>query len=540
MSGHLASRRGVSGEHSAAIDALFTRYDNERSPGVNIAVIRHDRVVHQRGYGVANVEDDVPFAPNTVLRLGSTTKHLCAACVLLLESRGVLTLQDDVRHWLPELPRFEPPIRLEHLLAMTSGLRDGLNMLLFAGMGVNTVITRKQVLALLCNETTTMFAPGEDCRYSNTNYALLSELIERVSGMPLAEFMTKELFAPLGMHDTALVPYTTSVITNAARGYQRNGDAYEQGAMLVELSGDGGVASTLEDMVRWYRAYTQHTSPVPDLRARLEAPRRLNDGRVVEYRLGINVRRRDGVLQVSHAGGMPGYLCDFAIYPEQSLGIVLFSNVLDPQILDASERVAALILGTDGAVHGRAHTRSAPLGFFASVAAGLLIELAERDGEIVLFLLGEMHPLGWTAGATALESRKRGVVVRIEPRDDAVDLVLGAMPPVRMDRVARPEPRTGTELSGYIGRYGSRVMNEYHDVDAVDGQLVVTLSSPLRSLVWKNFVHVTGDLFTSVIDGEPSLTNVQILFRRDADAVCGLTYNLARCCGVAFERTDTR
>src|SRR5262245_15850390 len=205
MNGYLQSRAGVASEYSRAIDALYAEYDRAGSPGLNIAVLKSGQVIHQRGYGVANVEDDVPFAADTVLRLGSTTKHLCATCILILESRGLLTLQDDVHKHIPELSDFGVTLRLSHLLTMTSGLRDGLNMLLFAGLGAANDVSRAQITQLACRDTTLMFEPGDDCVYSNTNYALLSTVIERVSGISLAEFMARELFAPLGMVDTKLV-----------------------------------------------------------------------------------------------------------------------------------------------------------------------------------------------------------------------------------------------------------------------------------------------------------------------------------------------
>ena len=531
MSAHLLSRQGIVGDHSARIDQLFSAYDRPSNPGVNLVVVHRGAVIHQRGYGVANVEDDVPFTAQTVLRLGSTTKHLCATCLLMLEDRGLIGLDDDVRRVLPEVPDFGATITLRHLLTMTSGLRDGLNLLLFAGMGAESPISRAHVMRLLERENTLMFAPGDDFSYSNTNYALLSAVIERVAGGTIAQFMERELFAPLGMHQSALVPHMQASIPHAARGYVPAGEGtWQQGLMKFELCGDGGVVSTLEDMLRWFHHYRGDGGP----RARLEAPTRLNDGRLVDYRLGINVARHDGLLEVSHAGGMPGFLCDFAFFPEEDLGIVLFANVLAPAILEAPRHIARIALARR-TPHAGPPKYAPPRGFFASRTENLLIEIVKVDGVWTCYLLGEAHELQ-PVGDGTFASAKRGAVLTIRAGAGGVTLMLGCTS-IAMEQVDVPRLRPEAPLERYEGRFWSPVLRELHAVTARDGRLEVAIDSPLRDLVWKRFLPVAADLFTSQIDGEPSLTNVQIGFRRDASgAVTGLAYNLARCRNVTFER----
>ena len=540
MNGYIDSRVGVAGEFSRAIDTLYAEYDRDGSPGVNIAVIKSGRVIHQRGYGVANVEDDMPFTANTVLRLGSTTKHLCATCILILESRGLLTLQDDVHKHIPELPDFGETLRLSHLLTMTSGLRDGLSMLLFAGLGAQSDVSREQITTLACRDTTLMFRPGDDCTYSNTNYTLLSTIIERLSGVSLGEFMAQELFAPLGMNDTKLVPRLTQTIAHAARGYVPNAaTGFDEGLMLVELSGDGGVVSTLHDMALWFANYRNDHVFGANYRQRLEASFPLNDGRTIDYRLGINVSTYRDEIKVSHAGGMPGFLCDFVFLPHADLGIVLLSNVFHPTLLDTPDRIADIVL------HGGKKTKlrgdklhDAPVGFFASATD--LVQLERRDDGLVCFYLGEMHPLRKIRHGV-LTSAKRGALIQILWREDAPDTIeinLGCMPAIALHRVTIPSPPR--DLHVFSGTYFNSVMREYHIVTAREDHLDVVLDSPLRALVWKKLLPVDGDLFTTEIAGEPSLTNVQVAFRRDrSGTIAGFTYNLSRCKAVHFQRVSS-
>ena len=451
-----------------------------------------------------------------------------------------MTLQDDVHQHVPELPDFGVTLRLSHLLTMTSGLRDGLSMLLFAGLGAQNDVSREQINTLACRDTALMFRPGDDCIYSNTNYALLSTIIERLSGLSLSEFMAQELFAPLGMHDTKLVPRLTQTIAHAARGYVPNAPTgYDEGLMLVELSGDGGVVSTLHDMALWFANYRNGQVFGTNYRQRLEASFPLNDGRTIDYRLGINVSTYRDEIKVSHAGGMPGFLCDFVFLPHADLGILLLSNIYHPALLDSPDRIVDIVLHDGQRLEPhRDDLRDVPVGFFASATE--LVQIERRDDELVCFFLGEMHPLQKIQNGV-WASAKRGALIQILWREDAPDAItlnLGCSPAIELHRVTIPAaPR---ELRAFSGTYFSSVLREYHIVSAYEDHLDVVLDSPLRSLVWKKLVPVDGDLFTTEIAGEPSLTNVQLSFRRDRlGAVTGFTYNLSRCKGVHFQHVSS-
>ncbi len=549
MSGVTLSKSGIAGDYSSQIDALFSEYDKPHSPGVNLAVVSQGIVIHQRGYGVANLEDDVPFTAETILRLGSTTKHMCATCILILENKGLLNLEDDIRQHLPELPEFGARISVNHLLTMTSGFRDGLNMLLFSGLGVENNISRSQITELLTRDTSLMFQPGDNCTYSNTNYVLLSSIIERLSGATIADFMQTEIFEPLGMLNSKLAPEMASSTPHAARGYVPHEDGdYEDGLMLVELSGDGGVVSTLNDMVRWFHNYRNDELFGPDFRHRLEAENRLNDGQLIEYRCGINVTRQSGELKVSHAGGMPGYLCDFAYFPDRDLGIILFTNVFDPGLLETPDKIAGIIPGqTEHAGVSSSIPEAGmelPLGCFASETDALILETAREQDAWVCYFLGERHCLK-NSGHNTFIGLKTGSPLKIilstsegnVLEGNGFKLVLGNTPVINLTKPVDSPDRHLTQLADYEGQYWSDVLQETHLVTVHNTGVEIELTSPLRNLVWKEFNHVTGDLFTSVIAGEPSSTNVQILFTRDeSNQVNGLRYNLSRCLDVRFEK----
>ncbi len=550
--GYKASRLGITGALSARIDELFAKWDRDHSPGAIVAVYHGGNVIHQRGYGVANIEDDVPFTADTVLRLGSTTKHLCATCILVLENQGKLGLDDDIRQFVPEMPDYGVVITLRHLLTMTSGLWDGINILLFAGLDVDTPVTREQFLHLYPSQEKLMFNPGDDCTYSNTNYSLLTLVIEHISGMSISEFMAAELFSPLGMEHTSLTPYITKITANMARGYvpAANGK-FEAGYMMIEMDGAGGVDSTINDMLKWFANYRDDKHFGPDYRQRMESENRLNDGRLLDYRLGINVMDYRGMEVVRHAGGMPGYLCDFVFFPQADLGIVLFTNLLDPKLLELPDRIADIVLEKefDQPLEstfldtGREEV-AALAGVYASEEEELVLELADQDGKLVCYLLGDINPLyeheGW------LQSGKNLVSVRAQDRtagsNSGLELRLGCQAPYLLAAVTDPrkEPLSpSADFESFTGRYYHEGFEEAHEVSLCEGKLRVDIPSPLRNLVWGELTPVAGDLFVALIEGEPSCTNVTLKFLRDAqDRVTALSYSVNRCRDVVFTKLE--
>lgn len=542
MSGHEQSRSGVQCEHSKKIDALFSAYDRTGSPGLNLAVISHGKIIHQRGYGVADLEHDTPFNSATQLRLGSTTKHMCASCIFLLENRNLLSLEDDIHKFVPELPDFSSRITIRHLLTMTSGFRDGLNMLLFSGQDSNDEITRNTIMQILFRDTRLMFKPGDNCTYSNTNYALLSTIIERITKCSLADFMQRNLFMPLGMKHSELIPMQSTHLTLLASGYLPEEDGKSSKAhTLLELSGDGGVVSNLDDMVRWFKNYRNDQLFGPDYRARIEAANPLNNGQTCEYRHGMYVASFLGETKISHAGGLPGYLSDFAYFPESDLGIILLTNVFDVSLLEATDKIAlTIIAGSRDIARRRTQTNNyslSPLGIFASQEAALVLHFVQEKRHLVCYLLGERHQLTQKTEHTYISS-KPDYAIEITfdtTTPDQITLALGNMRATVLYRIDEPGNMPASCSDEYSGKYFSPATQATHEINVCEAMLTVTLTSSDKELVWKNFNHVIGDLFTSEIEGEPSNTNVQIKFTRDKEySITGLSYSLSRCLAVEF------
>jgi len=185
------------------LDDVFADVAKPDIPGCALAETRAGAIAYAKGYGMAALEQRVPITPQTVFDLGSVSKQFTAASVLLLQLDGKLSLDDDVRRYLPQLPSLGATVTLRQLLTHTSGWRDYADLLLMDGFDERDHTTDRDAWDTLRRQRSLNFAPGTTYRYSNTGYFLLGEVVTRVSGQSLAAFAHARISAPLGMTQTS-------------------------------------------------------------------------------------------------------------------------------------------------------------------------------------------------------------------------------------------------------------------------------------------------------------------------------------------------
>src|SRR5271170_5306364 len=206
------------------VDKVFEKWDSTVSPGCALSVIKDGEIVYKRGYGMADLDHDIPITSETVFHVASISKQFTAAAVLLLAQEGKLSLDDDVRKYITELPDFGVRITIRHLIHHTSGLRDQWSLLGLAGWRYSLdLITDDDVLAVMTRQKNLNFKPGEKHVYCNTGYTLMGLIVKRVSGMSLREFTTKNIFEPLGMTHTHFRDDHAEIIKHDALGYEQEG-----------------------------------------------------------------------------------------------------------------------------------------------------------------------------------------------------------------------------------------------------------------------------------------------------------------------------
>jgi CubicO group peptidase (beta-lactamase class C family) len=320
-------------------------------PGLVATVVRGGQVVYQRCTGLADVEHRVPNSPDTVYHLASVSKQFTGFAVALLERAGRLALSDDVRSYVPELPDCGRAITVEHLVRHTSGLRDYIDLLMFAGYREEDVLTNDDVREILWRQQGLNFAPGEAYSYSNSGYHILALIVERVTGMPFAVFCRKEIFVPLGMTNTRFQDSYQDVIAGRAYSYAGKSIAGLKRVFSVHgTPGAGCLYTTATDLVRWVR---NHDRPIVGGRAlieRLQEPGRLNDGSAVDYGFGQLLGRYRGTRVVHHYGADAGYRIGLARFPDEDLAVLLLSNWRDVDPEDVTLVLADVFLAKeDGA-----------------------------------------------------------------------------------------------------------------------------------------------------------------------------------------------
>jgi CubicO group peptidase (beta-lactamase class C family) len=233
------------------VDRIFAAYDRADSPGCALGVIKDGEFIYRRGYGTASLELGVPLLSQSVFYMGSLSKQFTAASVVLAAEQGYLSLDDNIRKYIPELPDYGKPITVRQMLHHTSGFRDILDLLELSGRNAMDVHHTAELIDLVARQKALNFSPGSEFRYSNTNYFLLAEVIKRATKQPLSVFAAENIFRPLGMTHTRFYDDHTSVVPGRIPAYAPG----EKGSFLVDWStnfdkvGDGGLMSSVDDLL---------------------------------------------------------------------------------------------------------------------------------------------------------------------------------------------------------------------------------------------------------------------------------------------------
>ena len=318
-------------ETAARIDALFQLYNEPDSPGCAIGVMKAGELVYSKAYGSADVQNRVPLTIDSIFNIGSISKQFTALSILLLANDGKLRLDEPIQKYIPELPEYSKAITIRHLLEHSSGLRDQDELLKLGGWHTyEDLITNRDILSLIIRQQGLNFSPGEECAYSDTNYTLLSLIIERVGGMSLREFERSHIFGPLGMNHTLLRDDHTLVVKNGTFAYIRDANGtLRTGMTNDESTGAGNVLTSITDYVQWDKNFYTEQVGGPDAIRLMQTPGHLRNGTVTPYGLGLQVRKYRGLTTVEHGGADAGYHSFYLRFPDQQLSVVVFCNIRD-------------------------------------------------------------------------------------------------------------------------------------------------------------------------------------------------------------------
>ena len=315
------------------MDQIFAEWNKPQTPGVSVAIVKDGRILFKKGYGNANLEYNISNKSTTVFEIASVSKQFTAFDILLLQEQGKLSLDDDVRKFIPELPDYGNIITLKHLLYHTSGIRDEMDLLCMSGWRLDDVINHEQIINLVCRQKELNFLPGAEYRYSNTGYTLLAEVISRVSGQTFSEFTHDHIFKPVGMINTLVNDNFEKTVNNIAYSYYPDSNGYKKKVLSSAKVGSSGILTNAEDLILWTLNFENPKAGSKDLIEKMNTRGILNNGDTISYAMGQDVNQYNGLTVIDHAGAIAGYRSLLARFPDQHFSLILLSNnaSFDPQ-----------------------------------------------------------------------------------------------------------------------------------------------------------------------------------------------------------------
>lgn len=405
---------------SARVDSLFNRYNASPQPGVAVAVVRDGKTLLHKGYGLADIEHRVPITPSTVFDVASVSKQFTGLSVAMLVAQGKVKLTDDIRTYIPEMPKFAHTITVEHLLHHESGLRDWPGTLSVGGWRYDDVISFDQILTMAYNQRELNFAPGAEYIYSNTGYNVLAEMVQRVTGKSFRAFTDSALFRPLGMSDSHFHDDHTELTPNRAFGYARSSDgAFHVTPNALTALGSSSLFSTADDLLKWVANFDDVKVGGAEAMALMRTRGVFNDGKSNPYAFGIQHGESRGVPNINHSGSWASFTSYVLYFPAQKLGIVTLANGTSVSASAAANAVASIFL--DGEVAAApAPGQSVSTGPTVNVPVSLL------DEYVGLYKLGP----GWYTrirreGMTLTSTATNENAAAMAPRSDSLFWVAG-------------------------------------------------------------------------------------------------------------------
>ena len=463
----------------AQTDRIFAAF-NTHTPGCSVGVASHGEVVLRSGYGMADLERNVPISADTVFESGSVAKQFTATALLLLAQQGKISLDDPLRKYLPEIPDYGTPLTIRHVLSHVSGLREWRLVASFSGIGEGTyVLNNQDLLRMAAKQRALNFTPGSAYSYTNTGFNIATILIERVlgNGKTFQDFTREAIFEPLRMTHTRWRDDFRAVVPGRALAYGRGPAGWVQETPIENIIGAGGMLSTVGDWLLWNENFTHAKVGGPELVKAQQTPATLSNGKTIAYAMGLTVGTVDGLREVSHGGSTGGYRTWLGRYPDQEVSVAVMCNSAQANPAALGREVARLWTGAAPA------PKPAPFavdpaklaeraGMYRKVRDNTAVELRVKDGKLTMDPNVQLLPTG-ESSFSAGENRvvfENGGFRTVTPDGDTV-----------YERVQPAHP-AAADLAPLAGAYTSPEIGATVTVAAHGGELTLAIGSnpPVR------------------------------------------------------------
>ena len=530
---------------AARVDKLFAEWDKTNSPGFGLAVSRNGTLVYEHGYGMANLELGVPITSASVFPVASISKQFTALSILLLVERGKLSLDDEVKKFIPEWAYTEQPITIRHLLNHTSGLRDAFTLIGIAAPREDGVSVNDAIAAALARQRGLNFAPGAEFQYNNGAYNLLGTIVKRVSGQSLRDFTEANIFKPLGMTQTHFHDDPAMLVPHRVTGYSRGKDGFKLARPEGGIVGNAGLYATARDLLRWEQNFDDARVCSRTLLAEMQKPLVATGwGDESFYGFGLIIGQYRGLRMIGHGGGDQGISTHVARFPDQGLAVAVLGNLDNVNPMPLIRGVADIYLANAFPVSSTTNASAtatkvslspeelaSKAGLYRDPATELIGRFFIRDeklmastdsGEENSFELVPLDTNRFTIPGTA-------VIVEFVPASNGRPQearVTGDGPKPKVSQRLAPFTPTSEYLRAFAGEYTSSEIETTYTVTRGDSDLVIQL--PGRSSI--RLQPVFEDAFAG-----SGLDTTK--FSRDAHGVVtGFTIYTSAVRGLRFER----
>ena len=539
--------RPAADETTDKVDKLFAAWDETMTPGAALAVIKDGKIVYERGYGMAKLEDGIVNTPDRVFDIGSVSKQFTATCVAMLVREGKVGLEDDIRKYLPEMPVYEKPVTVNHLLHHTSGLRDYNALLSLAGFRAESDSpTVEESLEIIRRQKKLNYLPGEEYSYTNTGFFLLSQIVERVSGKSLNAFAQERIFKPLGMTKTLFQDDHTQIIKDRATGYTRGAGGFKINMSNWDETGDGNVYTTVRDLYLWDQAF--YTGALgKDLMDMLQTKGVLNSGQAIDYAWGLVVSEYKGLQVVEHGGAWVGFRAALVRFPEQRFSVVILANLDDIDPSGLAFRVADIYLAgqlkepskEDVKKEGQEEAAGmtvpkaeleALLGNWQDDRFGLWLTMTLKESRLMAAMGARNFALKPAAPGRFVVLGRADIGIEFKAAEKGkpatAHMTVGKTQEYRFAKAAPLKAMSAADLAGYAGAYKSEELLDAKYLISIDKD---KLGVKTRDTPQAELKAMAPDKFTVPGFG----LNVEFL-RAKGGRVSGFTVSVGRAAGIAF------
>lgn len=323
----LTTNAQITGTQIQKVDSIVVSWNHPNAPGGVVGMMSKGKLIYIKPFGLSSLGYDIPNTDSTIFNVGSISKQFTAIGIVKLYLEGKLSLDDDIRIYLPELPVFEHKITIRHLLHHTSGLRDIHSILILAGWRIHDPRSNKDLYEIMKRQKDLNFAPGDEYLYSNTNYILMAMIIEKLTGENFGQWMKEKIFLPLGLTRTYVQDVATRVVKGNATSYiQQQDKSFLRSVEYWNYTGTGNVHTTAKDLLTWLSNFSNPTHGWENAFKLIQTTDRLNNGAYSNYAFGLEIDNIDGIKRIGHGGAVGGFRSYVCTFPNQVISIVVMTN----------------------------------------------------------------------------------------------------------------------------------------------------------------------------------------------------------------------